>query len=204
MILQQQIASLQHQKQQVLIRLAGYSDLDFSNRFYTELHQLQVQLFELSWQFQLKFALRRKEAVIENIRTYIGVLNGEWETKRQFKRNWDSVYRDLSLLFPVFLTTLQSMRRLFPELHNGCINQTIIDEAGQIPPHQPFPLLVRSCRAMFLGDPWQLEPIVSLSDSDKDLYKTSCMNQAIAKSSPKLYRPAIKLKRNPNRRRRLR
>ena len=28
------------------------------------------------------------------------------------------------------------------------------------------------------------------------------MNQAIAKSSPQLYKPAIKLKRNPNRRRR--
>jgi hypothetical protein len=30
------------------------------------------------------------------------------------------------------------------------------------------------------------------------------MNQAIAKLSPRLYKPAIKLKRNPNRRRRLR
>ena len=169
--LQQQIASLQHQKQQVQKRLAGYSDLNFSNRFYTELHQLQVQLFELSWQFLLQSALRRKEEIIASLRTYIGVLNGEWEIKRQFKRNWHSVYRDLSLLFPIFLTTLQSMRRLFPELHNGCIDQTIIDEAGQIPPHQPFPLLVRSRRAMFLGDPWQLEPIVSLSDSDKDLYR---------------------------------
>ena len=99
------------------------------------------------------------------------MLNGEWEIKRQFKRNWHSVYRDISLLFPVFLSTLQSQRRLFPELYNGCIDQTIIDEAGQIPPHQPFPLLVRSRRAMFLGDPWQLEPIVSLSDSDKDLYR---------------------------------
>lgn len=169
--LQQQIASLQYQKQQVKIRLAGYSDLNFSNHFYTELHQLQVQLFELSWQFLLQSALRRKEEIIASLRTYIGVLNGEWEIKRQFKRNWHSVYRDISLLFPIFLTTLQSMRRLFPELHNGCIDQTIIDEAGQIPPHQPFPLLVRSRRAMFLGDPWQLEPIVSLSDSDKDLYR---------------------------------
>ncbi len=169
--LQQQIVSLQHLQQQLKIRLAGYSDLDFSSRFYTELHQLQLQLFELSWQFQLQSALLRKEEIGASIRTYIGVLNGEWEIKRQFKRNCHLVYRDISLLFPVFLTTLQSMRRLFPSLHNGCIDQTIIDEAGQIPPHQPFPLLVRSRRAMFLGDPWQLEPIVPLSDSDKDLYR---------------------------------
>ena len=169
--LQQQIVSQQLQQQQVQKRIASYSDQDFCRRFYTELHQLQVQLFELSWQFLLSTALRRKEEIIASIRTYIGVLNGEWEIKRQFKRNWHSVYRDISLLFPVFLSTLQSLRRLFPELHNGCIEQAIVDEAGQITPHQPFPLLVRSRRAMFLGDPWQLEPIVSLSDSDKDLYR---------------------------------
>jgi predicted nucleic acid-binding Zn-ribbon protein len=169
--LQQQIVSQKRQQQQIQTKIASYSERDFYSCFYTDHHQLQVRLFELSWQFQLQSALRSKEAVIASIRTYIGVLNGEWETKRQFKRNCHSVYRDLSLLFPVFLTTLQSQRRLFPELHNGCIDQTIIDEAGQIPPHQPFPLLVRSRRAMFLGDPWQLEPIVSLSDSDKDLYR---------------------------------
>lgn len=170
-ILQQQIVSQQLQQQQVQKRIASYSDRDFGSRFYTDYHQLQVQLFELSWQFLLSTALLRKEEIIASLRTYIGVLNGEWEIKRQFKRNCHSVYRDISLLFPVFLTTLQSMRRLFPELHNGCIDQTIIDEAGQITPHQPFPLLVRSRRAMFLGDPWQLEPIVPLSDSDKDLYR---------------------------------
>ena len=169
--LQQQIVSLKRQQRQIQQKIASYSDRDFHSCFYVELHQLQVKLFELSWQFQLQEALRRKEEIIENIRTYIGVLNGEWEIKRQFKRNWHSVYRDLSLLFPVFLTTLQSLRRLFPELHNGCIDSAIIDEAGQIPPHQVFPLLVRSRRAMLLGDPWQLEPIVSLSDSDKDLYR---------------------------------
>ena len=169
--LQQQIVSRQRQQQQIQTKIASYSERDFYSCFYTELHQLQVQLFELSWQFLLSTALLRKEAVIASIRTYIGVLNGEWETKRQFKRNWHSVYRDLSLLFPVFLSTLQSLRRLFPELHNGCIDLAIVDEAGQIPPHQVFPLLVRSRRAMFLGDPWQLEPIVPLSDSDKDLYR---------------------------------
>lgn len=74
--LQQQIVSLKRQQRQIQQKIASYSDQDFHSCFYTELHQLQVQLFELSWQ-----------------------------------------------------------------------------------------------RAMFLGDPWQLEPIVSLSDSDKDLYR---------------------------------
>ena len=72
--LQQQIVSQQLQKQQVQKRIASYSDQDFYSCFYTDYHQLQVQLFELSWQFQLQEALRRKEEIIANIRTYIGVL----------------------------------------------------------------------------------------------------------------------------------
>jgi AAA domain len=169
--LQQQLAERQQKKQQLQSTLTTYPATDFYSRFYTDYHPLQIRLFELSWQFQQQEALRRKEEVTASIRTYIGVLNGDWETKRQFGRDWLTVYRDISLLFPVFLSTLHSLRRLFPYLHNGCIDQAIIDEAGQIPPHQPFPLLVRSRRAMLLGDPWQLEPVISLSESDKELYR---------------------------------
>ncbi len=168
---QQQLALAQHKQQQLQERLASYPTQGFDSRFYTDYHQLQVQLFELSWQFQQLQALRRKEEVIASVRTYIGVLNGDWEVKRQFRRDRHKVYRDISLLFPVFLSTLHSLRRLFPYLHSGCIDQAIIDEAGQICPHQPFPLLVRSSRAMFLGDPWQLEPVISLSDEDRDNYR---------------------------------
>jgi hypothetical protein len=169
--LQQQLALAQHQQQQIQKRLASYPTSDFYSRFYTDYHQLQIQLFELSWEFLQQEALRRKNEVIASVRTYIGVLNGDWEIKRQFRRDGQKIYRDLSLLFPVFLSTLHSLRRLFPYLHNGSIDQAIVDEAGQIPPHQPFPLLVRSRRVMFLGDPWQLEPVISLSNEDRDLYR---------------------------------
>ncbi|NJO93313.1 MAG: hypothetical protein HC820_01165 [Hydrococcus sp. RM1_1_31] len=169
--LQQQLAERQQQQQELQSRLTTYPATDFYSRFYTDYHPLQIRLFELSWQFQQQEALRRKDEVTISIKTYISVLNGDWETKRQFRRDWLTVYRDLSLLFPVFLSTLHSLRRLFPYLHSGCIDQAIIDEAGQIPPHQPFPLLVRSQRAMLLGDPWQLEPVISLSESDRDVYR---------------------------------
>ena len=171
--LQQQLAQQQLQQQQIQARLASYPTQDFDSRFYRDYHQLQVRLFELSCQFQFQEALRRKDEIIASIRTYIGVLNGDWEVKRQFRRDGQKVYRDISLLFPVFLSTLHSLRRLFPYLRSDCIDQAIVDEAGQIPPHQPFPLLVRSSRAMFLGDPWQLEPVISLSDEDRDVYRAS-------------------------------
>lgn len=168
--LQQQLANSQRQQQQIQHRLSTFPNRDFYSRFYTDYHSLQVELFELSWQFQIQEAIRRKEQVIASLRIYVGALNKEWEAKRQLKREWRKIYRHVSLLFPVFLSTLHSLRRLFPELMEGCIDQLIVDEAGQILPHLPIPALVRSRRAMFLGDPFQLEPVVTISDDDKDSY----------------------------------
>jgi hypothetical protein len=61
---------------------------------------------------------------------------------------------------------------LFPYPDSGCIDQVIVDEAGQIPPHQVFPVLVRCNRALIVGDPLQLEPVVNLSDQKKDEYRS--------------------------------
>lgn len=169
--LQKQLTVTQQQQQEIQARLASYPTQKFDRRFFRDHHPLQVQLFELSWAFLQQEALRKKDEIIPSIKTYLDVLNKDWDTKRQFRREGHKVYRDISLLFPVFLSTLHSLRRLFPYFHHHCIDQAIIDEAGQIPPHLPFPLLVRSRRAIFLGDPWQLEPVVSLSDEEKEVYR---------------------------------
>uniref|UniRef100_UPI001D0FC6B7 DEAD/DEAH box helicase n=1 Tax=Nodularia sp. LEGE 04288 TaxID=1828639 RepID=UPI001D0FC6B7 len=170
-LLQGQLSELMSRRSGVESQLANYPSEDFYGRFYTELHSLQVQLFEWSWQFQQQEALRRQDEVMASLRTYIAVLNGEWEAFRQLSVNWRNVYRDISLLFPVFLCTLHSIRRLFPYPDSGCIAQVIVDEAGQIPPHQVFPVLVRCNRALIVGDPLQLEPVINLSDQQKEEYR---------------------------------
>ncbi|MBD2415586.1 DNA helicase [Nostoc calcicola FACHB-389] len=171
-LLQQELTNLINRGSQVENRLATYPTKDFYSRFYSELHSLQVELFEWAWQFQQQEARRRKDEVIASIRTYIALLNGEWEAYRQLSSNWRNIYRDISLLFPVFLCTLHSIRSLLPYPDSGCIDQVIVDEAGQIPPHQVFPVLVRCNRALIFGDPLQLEPVVNLSDQKKEEYRS--------------------------------
>jgi hypothetical protein len=169
--LQQQLTNQQRQQQQIQDRLSTYPNRDFYSRFYTDYHSLQVELFKLSWQLMQQEAIRRKEQVTASLKTYVGVLNNEWEAKRQLSSDWHKIYRHVSLLFPVFFSTLHSLRRLFPQQMDGCIDQLLIDEAGQISSHLPLPALVRSKRAMVLGDPFQIEPVVTLSDIDKDSYR---------------------------------
>ncbi|OKH32388.1 DNA helicase [[Phormidium ambiguum] IAM M-71] len=189
--LQRQLTDLITRRSQVQNRLTSYPTKDFYSRFYTDYHSLQVQLFELSWQFQQLEALRRKDEVIASIKTYIAILNNEWEAYRQLALNWQSIYRDISLLFPVFLSTLHSIRRLFPYPDTGCIARVIVDEAGQIPVHQVFPALVRCHQALIVGDPWQLEPVVQLSNQKKEEYRqTAFLESGLTEENYDLYSPS--------------
>ncbi|MBE9209749.1 DNA helicase [Nostoc sp. LEGE 06077] len=189
-LLQLQLTDLITRKGEVENRLATYPSKDFYSRFYSELHSQQVELFKLSWQFQQQEARRRNSEVIASIRTYIALLNGEWEAYRQLSANWRNIYRDISLLFPVFLCTLHSIRNLLPYPDTGCIDQVIVDEAGQIPPHQVFPVLVRCNRALIVGDPLQLEPVVNLSNQKKEEYRSkSFLSQGLTDADYDRYSP---------------
>jgi hypothetical protein len=188
--LQQELTNLINRRSQVETRLTTYPTKDFYSRFYTELNSLQVELFEWSWQFQQQEARRRKDEVIASMRTYIAVMNGEWDAYRQLSLNWRNIYQDISLLFPVFLCTLHSIRNLLPYPDSGCIDQVIVDEAGQIPPHQVFPVLVRCNRALIVGDPLQLEPVVNLSDQKKEEYRSkSFLEQGLTDVDYDCYSP---------------
>jgi hypothetical protein len=188
--LQRRQDDLVAQKQLVEKRLAGYPTQDFYTRFYTEHHPLSVQLFEWSWQYLQLQALQRKHEVIASLKTYISVLSGEWEAYRTFGRDWRNIYSDLSLLFPVITSTLHSVRNLLLYPDSGCIDQLIVDEAGMIPVHQLFPALVRCKKALVVGDPLQLEPVISFSKQTLEQYCTQAfLERGLSESDYDRYSP---------------
>ncbi|MGI2907606.1 DEAD/DEAH box helicase [Tolypothrix sp. VBCCA 56010] len=188
--LQRRQDDLVAQKKLVEKRLAGYPTQDFYTRFYTEHHPLAVHLFEWSWQYLQLQALQRKHEVIASLKTYISVLSGEWEAYRTFGRDWRNIYSDLSLLFPVITSTLHSVRNLLPYPDSGCIDQLIVDEAGMIPVHQLFPTLVRCKKALVVGDPLQLEPVISFSKQTLEQYCTQAfLERGLSESDYDRYSP---------------
>lgn len=170
--LKRQLSQLRGKKALIEQRLARYPTEDFYRRFPREYHQPQQQLFKLSWQSLQEEALRRKAEVIASLKTYIDVISSEWnyDAQRRFANNGSSILRDVSLLFPVFASTLQSVRNLLPYPDNGCLDCSVVDEAGMSPLHQLFPVLVRSRQSVVVGDPLQLEPIVPFSQSTIEQY----------------------------------
>ncbi len=170
--LKRQLNELRGKKALLSQRLASYPTEDFYTRFPSEHHRQQQQLFKLSWQSLQQEALRRKAEVMASLKTYIDVISSEWnhDAQRRFSNDWSRILRDVSLLFPVFASTLQSVRNLLPYPDNGCIDCSVVDEAAMSLPHQLFPVLVRSRQSVVVGDPLQLEPIVPFSQSTIEQY----------------------------------
>jgi AAA domain len=72
----------------------------------------------------------------------------------------------LRRLFPAFGSTLLSLGNAFPA-EAACIDQVIIDEAGQCHPGYAVSALLRARSAAIIGDIHQLEPVIGLSREDE-------------------------------------
>jgi hypothetical protein len=123
--------------------------------------RLRAQLFLSALRLHETTLLACKGKAIANLRAVKDMLNRntpEPISKDQRGLLWDMLF----FTVPVVSSTLASFDRLFAGLGSESLGWLLIDEAGQATPQSVVGALWRSKRAVVIGDPLQIEPVMTV------------------------------------------
>lgn len=144
-----------------------YARIQKSSPWYSkELNEARVEVFIASMDIHKAFMIENSSFISSNLNAFKQVLNNSFYEDEKLTR---SIWETLFLIVPVVSTTFSSFENLFGDLLANSIGWLLIDEAGQATPQAPVGALWRSQRAIFVGDPLQVQPVVQIEDKLSDV-----------------------------------
>ena len=142
----------------------------------TKLFKARIELFKEALNLHKAAIFACKEAVRTNLRALSVIFNDEKMAEKNGleAKHRREVIKGLFLLTPVVSSTFASFNNTFKDLLNGDIGMLLIDEAGQANLTNALGALLRSKMAVVVGDPLQLEPVVTLPVSLNNAILSYC------------------------------
>jgi hypothetical protein len=128
---------------------------------FENLQQARDDLFVAAFALHRAFIDAAAKYLRHNIRAALEVMKGRVLSEKQEPAR-QSLWASLFLVVPVISTTFASTSRLFGRLGREQLGWLLIDEAGQSVPQAAVGALWRTKRAIVIGDPLQIEPVVTI------------------------------------------
>jgi hypothetical protein len=140
----------------------GRADVELATAWISpRLQKLREELFLAAIDVHEKFARSCGAKLRANLRTWMALQSNEIQpaaAQQATLAAWQSFF----LLVPLASTTFASVARMLRHVPVSSLGWLIVDEAGQAVPASAVGALARFHRAVVVGDPLQLEPVVTL------------------------------------------
>ena len=151
---------------------ATYWDYVSNQEIYgkSSLNKLNQELFALALKLNEAYIIKNSIEIINNLRLFLSeetvlICQKFYESTEIYNADKQegikSLWNTLFLCFPVVTTTLDSFSKKCFQLIPEYIDLELIDEAGQILPHNLVSAIYRTKKAVIVGDINQIEPIYS-------------------------------------------
>lgn len=121
----------------------------------------RVRLFIEALRLHRAFLEAEPERMRKNLHAAMDILQGTVPHDAP-PAGVEAAWQSLFFVIPVISTTFASVSRLFSHLGRESVGWLFIDEAGQATPQSAVGAIWRAKRVVVVGDPLQLEPVVTL------------------------------------------
>ncbi|WP_162560950.1 DEAD/DEAH box helicase [Methylobacterium durans] len=134
-------------------------------------HRQRDRVFELALAVHKAFLDAAAVPLRHNLENLFHALIGRNAWQPKMRPHMPDLWASLFLVVPVVSTTFASVTRMFGYLPPQSLGWLLVDEAGQAVPQAAVGALMRTRRAVVVGDPLQIEPVTSLPT---ELAETIC------------------------------
>lgn len=156
------------------IALANIPDEEFLGRYLTDkagfhtatpwssmqLNTLRSNIFLLSLKLQEYAILSNAKFFNKNLNLFLDYQDRKVQISSALA---EILWKTLFFCIPVVSTTLASVSKIFGPLGKESIGWLLMDEAGQAVPLAAAGLINRAQKSVIIGDPLQIEPVVTLN-----------------------------------------
>ncbi|MEN6471470.1 MAG: AAA domain-containing protein [Clostridiaceae bacterium] len=127
---------------------------------YAEYDKMREELFYQALMLHKAFVLS-SNCVKQNLMRLFVMWDGKFTTE-DCKAAYGHLFNTLLLVIPVVSTTFASVQSFLEGIQPEEIGLLVVDEAGQATPQSVLGALWRTKKAIIVGDPLQVEPIVTI------------------------------------------